>query len=174
MDKTMIKLLLSVMVSLTAVLTFGCTMTVKSDPETEKAIEGTWECSQTEYEDGISMTFTFRETYSLPDHRSSTTATIYVGYPVNERMLTMTYSGEWRASKDVLANHVDEKSVDLSWNRNLLDASDVREMEDEMLSELKKNGYRESLELLTPITDTFEARDDDGERYRYKRVAGGM
>ncbi|MDE6380351.1 MAG: T9SS type A sorting domain-containing protein [Muribaculaceae bacterium] len=148
----------------------GCGM---SDPETEKKLEGTWTYSTTEVEDCIEMTMTAIEKYSLSDHRFETTLTLEVGHPVNETMATIKYRGEWYATKESIVNEVDKGSVTFKFNKDLLDSSDRREIKDEILDELKKNDYVEGVRIVSPIGDTFEAVDDDGEEYTYTRLNSG-
>lgn len=154
-----------------AVTLAGCTLTVKSDPATEKKLVGTWECTQTEYEDGVAVTTTSRETYSLEDHRFETRLVLRLGYPVNARLATITYSGQWRASKEMLVCHIDKNSIEISGNMKLLDFGDLAELRSEMEAEWEKNDYREAIEFISLINSgSFTAKDDDGEVYEYRRV----
>lgn len=168
--KTRLLLLITALMVFAAALT-GCTDTVKSDPATEEKLVGSWECSETEYEDGIAVTTTSRETYSLDDHRFEAKLTLRFGYPINARIATVTYSGKWRASKEVLVCDIDKNSIKFSGNMNILDRSDLKELRQEMESELKKNDYREAIEFISLInSDSFTAKDDDGEIYKYRRI----
>lgn len=168
MKKTILWLLTAIVVSVGLA---SCTLTVKSDSATEKKLVGTWECSQTEYEDGVAVTTTSRETYFLENHRFDAKLVLRLGYPVNARLATITYSGEWRASKEMLVCHIDKNSIKISGNMNLLDRSDLAELRSEMESEWKKIDYREAIEFVSLInSDNFTAKDDDGEVYKYRRI----
>lgn len=163
---------LMVVMMLVAVLTVipGCGT---SDAETEKKLEGTWTYSTTEVENGIKMTMTAIEKYSLPDHRFEATMTLEVGYPVNETMATIKYSGKWSASKEGIVNKVDKSSITFEFNKSLVDRSDRQDFKEEMLAELKMNEYEERVRIVSPIGDTFEAVDDEGEKYTYVRLSYG-
>lgn len=148
----------------------ACTLTVKSHEPTERKLAGTWEVTTTEIEDGITITLTMRDTYSLTDHRFESKVIMKAGYPLNKRLMTMTYSGQWRASRDMLITHIDKNSIDFTYNSSLLDRSDILRMKQEMTYELKKNDYREGIELKSDITDRFTAEDEDGDTYTFFRV----
>lgn len=141
-----------------------------SDPETEKAIAGTWKISYTESEDGMSVIASATESYSLEDHRFNAEIKYSFGYPINERLCTITYSGEWKASKKELTTYIDEKTVEFSFNKSLLDRSDREEFESEMLAELKKQSFTEVMPFKSEIGDTFDIIDEDGEIVTYHRV----
>ena len=163
-------LIITVCLAIAVTLMCGCTLTVKSDPATEQKLEGTWEFVETENEDGVDIRITTRETYTLADHRFTTKITMYAGSPVDRRIMTLTYEGEWRASKDMLLNYIDKGSLDFSFNNALFDTADMLKLKTEMTSELRKNDYREGVEIKSPITDRFIAEDDEGDTYTYRRV----
>ena len=146
----------------------GCSES--SDPATEQALEGTWMTEYTETEDGIKVIGYIYDTYSLSDHTFETKATFEFGYPINERFGTVTYSGTWKASKKAIHQKIDKDSFEFNFNRSLFDREDCEEFENEMLSELKKEGYSLGYIITSPITDTFEAKDDEGIRYSYTRI----
>lgn len=154
-------------VTMTVALT-GCE---SSDPETEQKLEGTWTYSSTEEEDGVKMTITAVERYSLSDHRFEATIMFDLGFPINEWMAKIKYSGEWSASKDAIMNKVDKGSITFDFNKSLLDSSDRRELKNNILDELKKNDYVEGVRILSPIGDTFDVVDDDGEKVTYIRLS---
>lgn len=146
----------------------GCSES--SDPETEQALEGTWMTEYTDSEEGIKVVGHMYETYSLPDHTYESEIVYEFGSPINERFCTVTYSGKWKASKDAIYQDIDENSIEFKFNRSIFDREDCEEFENEMLSELKKEGYSEGVRIVSPITDTFEAKDDEGSRYTYIRI----
>ncbi len=162
--------LTAILTAATLIMMSACTLTVRSHEPTEKKLAGTWEATSTEIEDGVEITYTMRDTYSLPDHRYESKVIIKAGYPVNTRLLTMSYCGEWRASKDMLITHIDKNSINFNYNTSLLDLADLLRMKQEMTHELKKNNYREGVELTSDITDRFTAKDDDGETYTFIRI----
>ena len=96
--------------------------------------------------------------------------TFYVGYPINSTIATVSYSGKWHATKKEIINDVDEKSINFSFNKTFMDKNDRKEFKDELLMELRKNGYQEGVRIKSPIGDSFRAVDDDGEEYIYERV----
>ena len=146
----------------------GCSES--SDPATEQALEGTWMTEYTETEDGVKVKAYMFETYSLPDHTFESKVTFELGYPINERFCTMACSGTWKASKNAIYQEIDKNSIDFNFNRSFLDREDCEAFEKEMLSELKKEGYSLGYIITSPITDTFEAKDDEGNRYSYTRI----
>lgn len=150
-----------------AIATTSCQ---SSDPETEKAIAGTWRYSYSEKEDGITMTAYVTESYSLDDHRFEAELVLTFCYPINEKLCTVTYSGEWEASKKELTTYIDENSVEFSFNKSITDRSDREGFKSEMLRELKKQGFCEVTPFESAITDSFETIDEDGERITYHRV----
>lgn len=116
------------------------------------------------------MTITAREEYVVKDHTFSATMSFYVGYPINSTIATVSYSGKWHASKKEIFNEIDERSMNFSFNKSLMDKSDRKEFKDEMLKELRKNGYQEGVRIKSDIGDSFRAIDDDGEEYLYERI----
>lgn len=163
-------LIITVCLAIAVTLMCGCTLTVKSDPATERKLEGTWEFVEFEYEDGVALKITTRETYTLADHRFTAEITTHAGSPVNRHLMTLSYEGEWRASKDMLLNYIDKGSLNFSFNKMLFDKSDMLRLRTEMSVELRKNDYREGVEIKSPITDRFIAEDAEGDTYTYRRV----
>lgn len=153
-------------VTMTVALT-GCE---SSDPETEQKLEGTWRYSLSDSEDGVSMSVTAMEEYVVKDHTFSSTIKFYVGYPINSNIATVSYSGKWHATKKEIINEIDKKSINFSFNKTFMDKSDRKEFKDELLMELRKNGYQDGVRIKSPIGDSFRAVDDDGEEYMYERV----
>lgn len=64
--KKSLKLLVAMVVGITMFAVTGCH---SSDPETEKALQGTWVGTSFEKEDGVTLKMVVTETFSLPDHR---------------------------------------------------------------------------------------------------------
>ncbi|MDE6048181.1 MAG: hypothetical protein K2G09_00610 [Paramuribaculum sp.] len=159
-----------ILVLFAVILGFTVTGCVSSDPETEQQLAGTWETSFTESEDGVQIVASSTETYSLEGHEYSCVLRYAFGYPIFEHFVTVTYSGNWKASKKTIEVDIDKNSIDFSFNKSITDKSDREEFKQEMLLELKKSGYSEESPILTSITDKFETEDEDGERLVYTRV----
>ena len=159
-------LLTMLIVTMTVALT-GCQ---SNDPGTEQKLEGTWTYSYSDSEDGVSMSITAMEEYVVKDHTFKSTLTFYVGYPINSTIATVSYNGKWHATKKEIINEIEKKSINFSFNKSIMDKNDRKEFKDELLMELRKNGYREGVRIKSPIGDSFRAVDDDGEEYMYERV----
>lgn len=154
------------MLGIMAQLSTSC---VNGDPETEAALEGVWKTSLSMTESGISMVATSLETYTLSDHQFHTEVTMRAGYPINARLCTVTYSGTWVATKEILYQDIDKNSITFSFNNALLDSEDKEEFKNDFLEDLKKDNYSEGMRFKSPITDTFEAEDDEGTHFTYTR-----
>ena len=165
--KRKVELLLTMLIVTMAVALTGCQ---SNDPETEQKLEGTWRYSFSEYEDGVSMSITAMEEYVVKDHTFKSTLTFYVGYPINSNIATVSYNGKWHATKEEIINEIDRKSINFTFNKSIMDKNDRKEFKDELLIELRKNGYREGVRIKSPIGDSFLAVADDEERYTYERV----
>lgn len=140
-----------------------------SDPETEKKLEGTWESVEYENEDGMKMKITSLETYSLSDHVYHSTVKMEMLSPVYVNMGTVSYSGSWSASKDMVTCKIDKNSVSFNFS-NMLDSDEKRELKQDFLSSLKEQNYEEGMHITSSITDSFTASDDEGESFTYTRV----
>ena len=165
--KKSIKMISAIFIAIVAIVATSCN---SSDPETEQALAGTWQTSFNETEDGITMHINVVESYSLEDHKFTSKITINYGYPINEHLCTITWAGEWEASKTVLTTQIDENSIEFSFNKGITDRSDREEIKSEMISGLKEQSFMETLEFKSPITDSFEAVDGEGESFTYTRM----
>ena len=114
------------------------------DMETERKLEGVWSASEVMTEFGTNIKFSIIETYSLRDHCFSTQIYYSIGLI---QYAGITYEGKWRASKKTISQTIDKNSVKFLFNTNLLDKSDCDEFREDVLKELKKDGYQ-SVSLL--------------------------
>lgn len=153
-----------------ATLAFAFTGCVSSDPKTEQQLAGTWQTTLNDSEDGIEMVAISTDTYSLEEHKFECVIKFSIGYPIFGDLATMTYSGKWKASKETIVVDVDKNSIEFSFNNGYTDKREREEFKNEILSEFKKSGYSEEYPILSPITDTFETEDEDGERLVYTRL----
>ncbi len=161
------KFILTLLIVVMAINLSACE---NSDAETEQNLEGSWQYTYSETEDGVHMTVTATESYSLEDHRFNSYIIFHIGYPINADIATVTYEGKWYATKKEIVNDIEKGSVNFSFNKRLLDKSDREEFKDEILRELKKNDYQEGVRIKSPITDSFIAEDNEGEEYHYTRI----
>lgn len=136
------------------------------DPETEQKLEGTWKADIVEMEDGVMIMVTMIEKYSLSNHEYSAE----ISYFMHTNYATVTYSGKWEASKSSIMIDIDKESIKFYFNTNITDRSERKEFKEEMLAELKKNGYCEIVPINSSITDRFETEDEDGEKLTYYRI----
>lgn len=138
-----------------------------SDPETEQALQGTWMVELTdskEVPEGVESYVV--EMYDLFDHRFEGAICVETVNPVNERVVTVTYSGTWKASKKAIYHDIDKNSIEFKFNRNILDNKECEEFKLEILEEFKKEGNFD-VRIVSPITETFEAIDDEGTHVTY-------
>ncbi len=165
--KTILKQLSFVLLALSVLTISGCK---SSDPETENALAGTWECHITLTEDDVTMIGKVIETYSLPDHEFQTEINFYLTYPMTIQICKITYSGQWKATKEYLYQDIEKNSISFTFNNSVLDSSDREGMKSQFLKELSDQGYSEGIRFKSPISDSFKAEDDEGEIYEYIRV----
>lgn len=159
--KTAAHLLCAMMVML---VTTGCVM---SDKETEAKLNGMWRTTETEYEDGVLTTISTTETFNAEDHTFTAEITCSSeGF----RFVTVSYEGSWKASTDEIEYEIDEKSLSFKFNKSLTSKSERAEFKQSMLDELKDTGYKEGMRIISDITDTFEAEDDEGTKFTYYRI----
>lgn len=168
--KLTFKTFLAIFATVISIISTSCSSSNNSDPETEKAIAGTWSTSFSDSEDGVVMKGTETSTYSLEDHKFNTTIKYYITYPITASFCTITYSGTWEASKEELTAYIDKSSVEFSFNKRMTDKSDREGFKSDILHEMEELDYYEILPFISDITDTFESIDEDGETITYHRI----
>ena len=146
----------------------GCNLS--SDSETEGKLDGTWRTLQYETEDGMQMKVTETVTYNAGSHTFDAKMSLDLVSPLNMKMLTLKYSGTWRATKSKLIGTIDKNSLDFSFS-NMVDKSDRTELEKEFMHELEKGSFIDGGKILEISSDEFKLEDEsDGTLYEYKRV----
>ncbi|MDE6271911.1 MAG: hypothetical protein K2M31_02770 [Muribaculaceae bacterium] len=162
-----------VLTSFVAMLFMVVLSSCGSNSEMEKKLDGKWECTKYEEEDGMTMKMTETITYNYSESGDNTfksTIKIAVTSPVYLEMGKVTYSGTWTASSDKLMGEIDKNSINFSLS-SLLDASDKREFEKEFKSELKNGDYIDGGKILSVSEDELKLQDEeDHEIYNYKRI----
>ena len=154
------KIITTLMVSFVAIFATSCGIT--SDPETEKKLEGTWITEATEYEDGMRMKIVSKETFSLSGHVYEAQLSMMMTSPVRMDIGTVSYSGTWKAYKEGVECKIDKESLSFTFS-NMLDASDKREMKQEIINGLEELDYTEGMRFTSDITDQFTAKDDEDD-----------
>ncbi len=163
-----ILLINTLLVLLLSIVFTGCE---RSDPETEKIIEGSWECRYFEKEDGDEIEIVRAEEYMLNDHTFSSINTVY-GIDDYERVyiFTLRYRGTWMASKSQLINTIDPESIEISGNASIFNRGEITKLKNDLLKDLKKSRYKEAVEIKNVTSDSFLVEDDEGEIIKYERV----
>ncbi len=164
--------ILTVVAIMLAVVCVSCD--AMPDSETEKKIEGTWECVQMEDEDGVNMKFsevtTFYYSDDADDNRFECTIRLNTMSPVKMSLGTVTYSGTWYASKSKLIQEIDKGSVKVSLNK-MIDKSDRQQMRLELLRDLHNEDYTEGGAIISISDNEFTLRDEiENDIYEYRRI----
>lgn len=167
MKKLTNKIMMVMAVLFAAVTMVACD---SADSATEKKLEGTWQFTYSEIEDGIPTEVYAVEEYSLPDHKFTTRLDMRLGYPINESLCIITYEGTWYATKKKIVNKIDKNSIEFSFNY-MLDSSDRKDMEQEFIQGLKELGFEEGIYIRGSINDdSFTGYDDEDTEYNYRRI----
>lgn len=141
---------------------------VVSDSETEKMIEGSWECVQYETEDGARMKISEEITYYADTHLFQSELNISIVSPIKAHLATVKYSGTWRATKEELIGEIEPKSISTSHNTKYLDRSDMLELRRDLLGETERS--YDGGKILSLTDDSLEIEDDEGDIFTYSRI----
>lgn len=141
-----------------------------SDSDTEKRIDGTWETTITEYEDGVTMETTEKLTYDASDHKMHCEIRCDMTNPMHMHFVTVTYEGTWSASKSKIIGEIDKQTIDFTFNP-LLDYSDKSEFKEEIMKEFQNANFLDGGEIINITSDKLKIRDEiDDKVYVYKRM----
>lgn len=140
------------------------------DDKIEKKLEGTWQMVEYENEDGMTMKIVETITYVASTNKFESDLNAYVTNPINKKMFSLHYSGNWSASKKKLINDIDKNSIRMEFSK-WIDRSDRIMMERELKHELKETGFTDGGRFVQIEDDYFIIQDEeDGIKYRYERV----
>lgn len=167
--KNLFKQISLLAVCFTVCLVASCSTSVKSHPETEQEIDGTWETVAYEHEDGATLKMDVTMTYDADNHTFEGKIKMNLTSPVSMWMATVSYSGTWSASEEQLLGKIDKNSIDFSFS-DMIDDAEQEELKQDCLKELKDGGYLDGGEILSISSDEMKIKDEtDGTVYEYKR-----
>lgn len=167
--KNLFKQISLLAVCFTVSLLASCSPSVKSHPETEQEIDGTWETVSYEHEDGATLKMVETLTYDADNHTFDGKIKMNLTSPVSMWMATINYSGTWSASEEQLLGKIDKNSIDFSFS-DMIDDAEQEELKQDCLKELKDGGYIDGGEILSISSDEMKIKDEiDGSVYEYKR-----
>lgn len=141
-------------------------LTSCSDKATEMALQGAWECRETEREDGVEMVVTETLTLCADTHQFEQRVEMKI-FLFGECMHLASFKikGEWSATKKNLTLDFNKKDIHYSINRELLAEMGGHR---QLIEEIMESAGTYNLHFTGG--DTFALIDDDGERTEYTRI----
>lgn len=139
------------------------------DGSAEVDLEGTWEYTFTDTDDGV--TLSFHEVLNL---ESNNTFKAHLEFealaPFKYKIGHVDYSGTWSVEDQKLLCEINKNSIDFTFG-NLMDGEDRREFKDDLLSAWIENDYIDGGKILSISDEAFSLKDEhDGTLYHYERV----
>ncbi len=143
-------------------------MTSCGSNDTEKKLNGKWETKMTE--SGTDMTMVWN--LDADSHKCDITLNVGMG---QMDMATMKFYGSWKASSDKIAFSIDEDKCDISFSdefKQMTGASDadLKQLEDQTVSEFKKELAGMAEEELVSVDETTLVVKEQGRNVTFTRV----
>lgn len=174
------KILKYVLIGLGSVIVIGAigyaifaSRSVISDKETEEMLEGSWQnISYQSNDDGSQLIMTTDVTYES-DHSFDVVMTVDMKLDESAmHLLTISYSGKWKASKDKLLEDVNKDMINYIPSPDI-DESEFAKIKDEFEKELEED-TKYIFEIRSISKDSFTIYDEEGESFEFFRTNGSV